>query len=403
LTSKGDDMTGAPGTDKDWTVYAREFLRRDDYDFWFVREREALDAAGPIFTREQWLAARDPLAMLALLQDIVPNEELRAFCCACCRRMWLTHNATAAVMVDALRIAEAFAMGQVSRAELHAAHQNIAQEAREAGDRFAYVNMKLGDSTDELDYMSAADDYEFAQALADATDDDIGSAASGCIAHVLEVVRIHSAFASKEQAPAAPASEESAQADMIRERWSYPAESADRLLEIRRYREFRIALAGQRRLAGEQWRIMTLFAARLEGLEHARLRQLCQEQISALSAMLPAATVQHILLNDLMRVLGISTLHAEAWGPPERALSRPQLIALPNKQVGELMAEHLQAEPPGAFERWCCSLFFDQLTAAALARIGAPPADAVWPTTADDLGASFRRQLSTLGALPPKR
>ena len=156
-------MTGAPGTDKDWTVYAREFLRRNDYDFWFVREREALDAAGPIFTREQWLAARDPLAMLALLQDIVPNEELRAFCCACCRRMWLTHNATAAVMVDALRIAEAFAMGQVSRAELHAAHQNIAQEAREAGDRFAYVNMKLGDSTDELDYMSAADDYEFAQ------------------------------------------------------------------------------------------------------------------------------------------------------------------------------------------------------------------------------------------------
>ena len=146
-----------------------------------------------------------------------------------------------------------------------------------------------------------------------------------------------------------------------------------------------------------------MFAARLEGLEHARLQQLCQEQISALSAMLPAATVQHIVLNDLMRVLGITTLHAGAWGPLERTLSRPQSIALPNKQIGELMAEHLQAEPPGAFERWCCSLFFDQLTAAALARIGAPPADAVWPTTADDLGASFRRQLSTLGALPPKR
>ena len=403
MTNKGDDMTGAPGTGKDWTAYAREFLRRDDYDFWFVRERESLDAAIPVFTREQWLAARDPLAMLALLQDIVPDEELRAFCCACCRRMSLTCNATAPVMVDALWIAEVFAKGQVAPAELYAAHQNIAQEAQEAGDRFAYVNMKLGDSTDELDYMYAAEDYEFAQALADATDGDIGSAASGCIAHVSEFVRIRSTLASKEHGPAARASEESAQADMIRERWTYPAESAARLLEIRRYREFRIALAGQRHLAGEQWRIMTLFAARLEGLDHARLRQLCQEQISALSAMLPAATVQHILLNDLMRVLGITTLHAGAWGPPERALSRPQLIALPNKQIGELMAEHLQAEPPGTSERWCCSLFFDQLTAVALARIGAPPAVAVWPMTADDLGASFRQQLSTLRALPPKR
>src|SRR5262249_44357243 len=124
-------MTGAPGAGKGWTACAREFLRREDYDFWFVNEREALDAASPILTREHWLAASDPLAMLALLQDIVPDEELRAFCCACCRRMWLTHNATAAVMVDALRIAEAFAMGEVSRAEVPPAHQNIAPEERE--------------------------------------------------------------------------------------------------------------------------------------------------------------------------------------------------------------------------------------------------------------------------------
>src|SRR5262249_59322838 len=113
-------------------------------------------------------AASDPLAMLALSQDIVPDEELRAFCCACCRRMWLMRKATAAVMVDALRIAEAFAMGQVSRAELHAAHQNIAQEAREAGDRFAYVNMKLGGLTAELNLKSAPADFEIAQAPADA-------------------------------------------------------------------------------------------------------------------------------------------------------------------------------------------------------------------------------------------
>jgi hypothetical protein len=299
-----DEMTSAPGKVKDRYVRAREFLRRDEYDSRLAKEREALNAVSSILTREQWLAAMDPFAMLALLHDVVPDQELRAFCCACCRRMWLTLNATEAVMLDALRIAEAFATGQASREELHAAHQNIAQHAEEAGDRFARVNMKLGDSTDEWDYMSAAYDYEFAEALADVTDDDIGYAASRCISHALEVVRTNPAFASKEYGRAARASEEKAQATMIRERWPYPAESADRQLKTRRYRKFRLALATQRYLTDEQWKNIKLFAARLEGMDHEELHQVCREQISALSVMLPPATVQHILLDDLVRIFG---------------------------------------------------------------------------------------------------
>jgi hypothetical protein len=98
-------MTSAPDKADGRRVRAHEFLRRDDYDSWLTKERGLLNVVAPILTREQWLASLEPFAMLALLQDVAPDEELRAFCCACCRRMWLTDNATEAVMLDALRIA----------------------------------------------------------------------------------------------------------------------------------------------------------------------------------------------------------------------------------------------------------------------------------------------------------
>jgi hypothetical protein len=396
-------MTNAPGKVDGRYVRAHEFLRRDEYDAWLAREREALNTVGPILTREQWLAAMDPSSMLALLCGVVPDEDLRAFCCACCRRMWLTHDATETVMLDALRIAEAFATGQASCEDLHAAHHNIGQNAVAARDWFARVNMKLGDAADKWDYISAAYDYEFAQALADVTHGDIGYTASRCISHALEVVCIEPRFVGKEDGRAARAREEKTQADMIRERWPYPTESVDRLLEIRRYREFRLALAAQHRLADEQWKIVKLFAARLEGTDRERLARLCHEQISALSMMLPPATVQHILLDDLKRISGVPVFCAEALRPRWIGLSRRQLLDLPNNRIGELMGDHLQAATPGTFERWCCGLFFDQLTAVALGRIGTPPAEPVWPIAVYDLGITFREHVSTLRALPPKR
>jgi len=394
LSDTGDDMTARGKVEA--------FLRRDAYDARLAREREALNAVSPISTREHWLAATDLFPMLALLQDAVPDDELRAFCCACCRRMWLTNNTTEAVALDALRIAEAFAAGQASREELHAAHQTIARHAEAAGDRFARVNMKLGDFTDEWDYRSAACDYEFAKALTDVTDDDIGDAAFPCISHALEVVRTDAGFASKE-ASEAKASEAKALVVMIRERWPFPAVSADRLREIRRFREFRLALAAQQRLSDQQWKVVSTFAARLDGADRETLKQLCREQISALSMLLPAATVQHILLDVLTRIMGIPAQHRGTRPPHWHGLSRRQLIALPNIRLGELIADDLEAAPPGALECWCCSLFLDQLTALAQGRMGTPPADPIWPAAADDLAAWFRECLSTLPALPPKR
>src|SRR5262249_58073997 len=124
---------------------------------------------------------------------------------------------------------EAFVAGQATREEIHAAHQDISSRAQEARDWFTRINMKLGDSSDKWDFVFAAYDYEFAEALSDVTDDDIGYAASRCISHALEDVRIEPSFASKQCGRAARAGEERAQADMIRERWHYPAVSADRL------------------------------------------------------------------------------------------------------------------------------------------------------------------------------
>jgi hypothetical protein len=391
-------MTSTPGK-VDEHVRAHEFLRRDEYDAWLTKERELFNVIGPILTREQWLACSEPYAMLALLQDVAPDEELRAFCCACCRRMWLTHNVTEVVMLDALRIAEAFVAGQASREELHAAHQGISSRAQEARDWFTRVNMKLGDSSDEWDFVFAAYDYEFAEALSDITNDDIGYAASRCLSHALEVVRVRPAFESKKCGLAARAGEEKAQADMIRERWQYPAESADRLLNTNTYRDVRLTLAAHQELAKEQWKIAHWFAARLEGMDGESLKQLCREQVYALAAMLPPATVQHILLDDLTRILGVSTLYAGPWRPCWRELSRPQLLALPGTRLGDFIADHLQAAPPGALERWCCSLLLDQLTAVAFARIGRPPAK--WPK-ARDFRSWCHEHVSTLHALPPK-
>jgi len=260
--------------------------------------------------------------------------------------------------------------------------------------------MKLGDSTDKWDFVFAAYDYEFAEALSNVTDDDIGHAASRCIFHTLEVVCIKPGFASKECGRSARAGEEKAQADLIRERWHYPAESAERLLDTHRYRGHRLALAAQQELADEQWKIAKWFAARLEGMDGERLKQLCHEQISVLSAMLPPATVQHVLLDDLTRILGVSSLYAGPWRPRWRGLSRPQLLALPSDRLGGLIADYLQAAPPGALERWCCCLLFDQLTAVAFARIDWPPTD--WPK-ARDFRTWFYEHVSKLRALPPKR
>jgi hypothetical protein len=393
-----NEMTSA--SDKADGVYVRlyEFLRRDEYDSWLTKERELLNVFTPILTREQWLACSEPFAMLALLQDVAPERELRAFCCACCRRMWLTHNATETVMLDALRIAEAFAAGQASREEMHGAHQSISRRAKEAGDWFTRVNMKLGDSTDKWDFVFAAYDYRFAEALSDATDDDIGYSASRCISHALEVVHIKPGLAGKKCDQAARAGEEKAQADMIRQRWHYPAESAHRLLETHRYRDFRVALAAKQELADEQWRIVNWFAVRMEDMDGESLKQLCHEQISALAGLLPPAIVQHILFDNLARILSVSV--AGPWRSRWRGLSRPQLFALPSNRLGDLITDHLQGAPPGALERWCCSLLFDQLTAVAFARIGRPPAG--WPK-AHDFRTLLHEYVSTLLALLPRR
>jgi hypothetical protein len=80
-------------------------------------------------TRRDWLASNDPIAMLGCLQDCggLSERKARLFACACCRRLW--HRLEPAPDRHAVEVAERFADGLASAAEL--------ADARAAADRIA--------------------------------------------------------------------------------------------------------------------------------------------------------------------------------------------------------------------------------------------------------------------------
>jgi hypothetical protein len=77
-------------------------------------------------SEEEWLTAPHPDALLGPLQDHLSARKLRLFACACCRRVPLL--ATEPSWEAAVAVAEAFADGLASRAELAAARQGVRLE-----------------------------------------------------------------------------------------------------------------------------------------------------------------------------------------------------------------------------------------------------------------------------------
>jgi hypothetical protein len=78
-------------------------------------------------TEDEWLTSSDADAMLAFLGSRATDRIRRLFACACCRRVWdlLTDERSR----EAVRVAEEFAEGRATLAELTAARQ-LAQQAQ---------------------------------------------------------------------------------------------------------------------------------------------------------------------------------------------------------------------------------------------------------------------------------
>ena len=146
--------------------------------------------------------------------------------------------------------------------------------AKEAGDWFTRVNMKLGDTTDKWDFLFAAYDYEFAEPY------PMLPTMTLAMWHPVASLTRWRMFVSNRTSRARNAGgqrepvRKRRRSDMITERWRYPAQWADRLLDTHRYREVRLSLAVQQELADEQWKIAKWFAARLKGMDGESLKQL---------------------------------------------------------------------------------------------------------------------------------
>ena len=122
----------------------------------------------PVPLATQWEQASDPEAMVDMLLEIFPRpcweRKCRLFQVACCRRIWplLEERARGAV-----ETAEWYADGNVSAAELAAAHQRAAdafQEARRACRGVAFA-AAFEASAPDVDPATVADSYAAALAL----------------------------------------------------------------------------------------------------------------------------------------------------------------------------------------------------------------------------------------------
>jgi hypothetical protein len=84
-------------------------------------------------TEAEWLASADPEDMMRFLRESVSDRKSRLFCCSCCRIAWheLIHESScdAKRFRNAVEVAERFADGNATRAELASARAAVASGA----------------------------------------------------------------------------------------------------------------------------------------------------------------------------------------------------------------------------------------------------------------------------------
>jgi hypothetical protein len=91
-------------------------------------------------TASEWATSTHALAMLDALDGSPHAAPLRRFACACCRRLW---ELLPAESRQALELAERYADGQASDAELAAAHEEAARGYRRADRQISFKKRKV--------------------------------------------------------------------------------------------------------------------------------------------------------------------------------------------------------------------------------------------------------------------
>src|SRR5690349_5459647 len=86
-------------------------------------------------TEEQWLTSVDPEPMRTFLRNKSQERKMRLWACSCCRRIW--HLVTEHRCHHALEVAERYADGLATIAELDQAHRDAVLVSNEDDDRWA--------------------------------------------------------------------------------------------------------------------------------------------------------------------------------------------------------------------------------------------------------------------------
>ncbi|MCW8131650.1 MAG: hypothetical protein KIS92_14990 [Planctomycetota bacterium] len=195
-------------------------------------------------TEAEWSASRDPERLLAAVAGRASPEALRRLACAACARLldkypddWgvqvfraegcavggyvSPEDWPAALLREAIRIADAAASATGRSEEMRAIHKAAGEAAERLHQRFQHANCRLGDAATGAEVEVGYVGWHGASAARDCCGEDIRASAAGCIGHVVEALGYRSYDAGKP-----PEAEKAAMADLIRRMIPFPGHSA---------------------------------------------------------------------------------------------------------------------------------------------------------------------------------
>lgn len=129
-------------------------------------------------TEAEWQAAEDPAPILQFLRRKASDRVLRLFACACCRLVW---ELVGEAGREAVEVAEQYADGRATRAELATARKRAAQAARVLADSLPRAYDRARDEGEAV--FAAVRGVEAAAAAASPSAWEAAYKASVCTAH----------------------------------------------------------------------------------------------------------------------------------------------------------------------------------------------------------------------------